>query len=107
MIAADQHEEEANAQRDEAENPDVGGANAANSVPVVGEFDLSAFAVELEEVAGGASGSEAEDAEDDDDGATAHGADPPGMAEQDSDEDFLERPRGPRSRYIDDEAEDF
>ena len=54
MTAADQHEE-ANAQRDEAENPDFDGANAANSVPVVGKFDLSEFAVELEAVVGGAS----------------------------------------------------
>ena len=29
------------------------------------------------------------------------------MAEEESDEDFVERPLGPRSRYIDDEAEDF
>ena len=49
----------------------------------------------------------------DDDGATAYGADPPGMypsyrdeeanamvAEQDSDEEIVERPRY-RSRYID------
>ena len=74
VTAADQHEE-ANAQRDEAENPDF---NGANSVPDVDEFDLSEFAVELEAVAGGgASDSEAEDP-DDDDGATAHGAAPPG-----------------------------
>ena len=56
MTAVDQHEE-ANAQRDEAENPDFDGANAANSAPVVGEFDLSEFGVELEAVVGGASGS--------------------------------------------------
>ena len=56
VTAADQHEE-ANAQRDEAENPDFDGANAANSAPVVGEFDLSEFGVELEAVVGGASGS--------------------------------------------------
>ena len=49
MTAADRHEE-ANAQRVEAENPDFNGANAANSVPVVGEFDLNDFAVELEAV---------------------------------------------------------
>ena len=29
------------------------------------------------------------------------------MAEEESDEDFVERPLGPRSRYIDDEAEGF
>ena len=72
MTAADQHEE-ANAQRDEAENPKFDGANAANSVSVVGEFDLSEFAVELEAVLGGASGFEGEDSDsDDNDGATAH-----------------------------------
>ena len=116
MTAADQHEG-SNAQRDEAENPDYfDGANAANSVPVVGEFDLSEFAVELEAVVGGGSDSEAE-AADDDNEATAYGADPPGMypsyrnaeanamAEEESEEKF-ERPRAPRSRYIDDEAED-
>ena len=78
MTAADQHEE-ANAQRDEAENPEFDGANAANSVPVVGEFDLSEFAVELEAVVGGASDSEGEDS-DGDDGAAAYGADPPDRA---------------------------
>ena len=100
-------------QRDEAENPDF---NSANSVPEVDEFDLSDFAVELEAVVGGASGSEAEDA-DDDDGATSHGAAPAGMypsyrddeanalAEEESNEE-TEAPRCPRSRYIDDEADD-
>ena len=113
MPAADQHEE-ANAQRDEAENPDF---NGADSVPEVGEFDLAEFAVELEAVVGGASGSEAEDA-DDDDGASAHGAAPPGappdyrarkanaMAEEESESEREEAPREPRSRYIDDEADD-
>ena len=114
MTAADQHEE-ANAQRDGAENPDF---NGADSVPEVDEFDLTEFAVELEEaVAGGASDSEAEDA-DDDDGASAHGATPPGappdyrarkanaMAEEESESEREEAPREPRSRYIDDEADD-
>ena len=72
MTAADQHEE-ANAQRDEAENPDF---NGADSVPEVDEFDLSEFAVELEEaVVGGASDSEAEQPDDDDD-ASANGTHP-------------------------------
>jgi len=108
VTAADQHEE-ANAQRDEAENPDF---NGANSVPDVDEFDLSEFAVELEAVAGGgASDSEAEDP-DDDDGATAHGAAPPGappayraaeanaMAEEKSESEKEEAPRRPRSRLF-------
>ena len=57
MTAADQHEG-ANAQRDEAENPDYfDGANAAHSAPVVDEIDLSEFAVELEAVVRGASDS--------------------------------------------------
>ena len=114
MTAADQHEE-ANAQRDEAENPDYPDFNGADSVPEVDEFDLAEFAVELEAVAEGASGSEAEDS-DDDDGATAHGGAPPGappdyrareaaaMAEEES-ESEREAPRKPRSRYIDDEAD--
>ena len=113
MTAADH--EEANVQRDEAENPDF---NGADSVPEVDEFDLTEFAVELEEaVAGGASDSEAEDA-DDDDGASAHGAAPPGappdyrareanaMAEEESESERQEAPRKPRSRYIDDDADD-
>ena len=113
MPAADQHEE-ANAQRNEAENPDF---NGADSVPEVDEFDLSEFAVELEAVVGGASGSEAEDL-DDDDGSTAHRAAPPGappaycareanaMAQEESESEQEEAPRKPRSRYIDDEADD-
>ena len=116
MTAADQHEE-ANAQRDEAENPDFSGDfNGTDSVPEMDEFDLAEFAVELEAVAEGASGSEAEDS-DDDDGATAHGGAPPGappdyrareaaaIAEEES-ESEREAPRKPRSRYIDDEADD-
>ena len=115
MPAADQHEE-ANAQRDEAENPGYyDGANAAHLVPVADGFDLSEFAVELEAVVGGASDSGVE-AGDDEDDATAYGANPPGMypsyrnaeanamAEEES-EDETERPRAPRSRYIDNEAE--
>ena len=113
MTAADQHEE-ANAQRDEAENPDL---NGANSVPDVGECDLSEFAVELEAVVGGASDSEAEHP-DDDDGASAQGAAPSGappdyraseasaMVEEDSESEEEQRPRRPRSRYVDDEADD-
>ena len=114
MTAADQHEE-ANAQRDEAANSDF---NGADSVPEVDEFDLTEFAVELEEVVGGASGSEAEDA-DDDDGASAHGAAaPPGappayrareanaLAQEESESEREEAPRKPRPRYIDDEADD-
>ena len=100
MTAADQHEE-ANAQRDEAENPDF---NGADSVPEVDEFDLIEFAVELHAVAGGASDSGPEDA-DDDDGASAHGAAPPGappayrareanaMAEEESESERDEAPR--------------
>ena len=93
-------------------------SNAAHSVPVVDEFDLSEFAVELEAVVGAASASDSGvEAGYDDDEATAHNADPPGMypsyrsAEADAmaeeaSEDETERPRAPRSRYIDDEAED-
>ena len=113
MTAADQHEE-ANAQRDEAENPDF---NGADSVPEVGEFDLSEFAVELEAVVGGASDSEAEQP-DDDDAASANGDAPPGappiyraaeakaMAEEESESEVEQPPRPRRSRYVDDEADD-
>ena len=63
------------------------------------------------------SGSGAEDA-DGDDGASAHGAAPPGappayrareanaMAEEESESEREDAPRKPRSRYIDDEADD-
>ena len=99
MTAADQHEE-ANAQRDQVENPDF---NGADSVP--------------EEVVGGASGSGAEHLDDGDD-KSANGAAPPGappdyraseasaMVEEDSESEEEQRPRRPRSRYVDDEADD-
>ena len=116
MTAVDQHEE-ANAQRDEAENPDY---NDADSVPEVDEFDLTEFAVELEAVVKGASGSEEAEDSDGDDGATAHGGAPPGappdyrareaaaMAEEESESESEQKqaPRKPRSRYVLDEADD-
>jgi len=113
MTAADQHEE-ANEQRDEEENPDF---NRASSVPEVDEFDLTQFADELREFVQGASDSEPEQS-DDDDGATAQGGAPPGappeyrareaaaMAEEESESEEEETRRKPRSRYVDDEADD-
>jgi len=115
MTAADQHEE-ANEQRDEEENPDF---NRASSVPEVDEFDLTQFADELRQFVQEQEASDSErEKSDDDDGATAQGGAPPGappeyrareaaaMAEEESESEEEETRRKPRSRYVDDEADD-
>jgi len=119
MFAREQQDAEFAAQ---ADNGTVNGGVPARpptpaypSTPANG-IDLDCLADELAELATELE-AVAEDA-DGDDGVSAHGAAPPGapldyrageanaMAEEESDREQEERPRKPRSRYIDDEADD-